>query len=166
MPLVDQPFDETFTFVRRTEAPYVDADGEEQSAPRHTPRFDHDPDGAPRGLLIEGYPMLDRPEICRVRAGDWSDPIHTTVLHEFEDQDGLIHRRAWYALPIDLTVIVNACMNTWAHQRRIAVLPGHLRNRGGFVRWRRTDYDLGALILADDNLGLTTAGDGHFVIEG
>lgn len=152
MPLVDQPFADTFVFSRGDRGSYRDAGGVERLARIDVPRFDHDPDGAPLGLLVEGHPLRWSPDRLSVQDGDWA-VTRGTVLHEFATPAGVIERRAWYA-PLDPVAAVDACLSIAAHHREIAYLPALLRNRGGYVRWGRRDWSLGGLILAEANVAL------------
>lgn len=152
MPLVDQPFADTFVFSRGDRGAYRDADGVDRIARMDVPRFDHDADGAALGLLVEGRPLRWSPDRLSIQDGDWAEP-RGTVLHEFATPDGTVKRRAWYA-PTDPAAAVDACLSIAAHHREIAYLPTLLRNRGGYVRWGRRDWSLGGLILAEANVAL------------
>lgn len=157
MPLVDQPFSDTFTFSRRRAAAYGNWAGIEAIAAKHEPRFDHNSAGIPRGLIIEGRSDQWFPDRLEVRSGDWSSPAGT-VLHTLEDIDGQLRHMAWYA-PVDPISAVNACLNAKGYHHRIAYVPVYLRNRGGFVRWRRTDYVLGGLLKSETGVVLAAAAD-------
>src|SRR5690606_1081013 len=109
------------------------------------------------GLLVEGRPDRWHPDRLRVRPGDWA-VARGTVLHEFRPAGGEVSRRAWYA-PYDPKAAVDACLSIAAHHRRIAYVPGYLRNRGGFVRWGRLDWSLGGLLLSEAGVALATAPD-------
>ncbi len=156
MPLVDQPFAETFTFARARAADYVDAAGAGATAAINVPRFDHDEAGAPRGLLVEGRPQFAADQLLVV-AGDWSAP-GGTVLHEFETPAGEIRRRAFYA-GADPRVAVNACLNAKGRHRRLAYVPGHLSNRGGYVRWRNLFWSLAGVMMAEAGVALGARAD-------
>jgi hypothetical protein len=143
---VDQPFADTFDFTRARVAPYRAATGLITDAPADAPRFDHDPTGTPRGLLVEGRPQFDAPDVLTARAGGW-EVEGGTVLHEYETSDGEIRRRAWYARVAPRSV-VNACLAAKGRQRVIAYVPGHLPNRAGQVRWRDRFWSLGAGLAA------------------
>lgn len=163
MPLVDQPFADTFTFSRARAADYLDPDGETATAAVDVPRFDHDDAGAPRGLLIEGRPQYDAADRLSVADGDWVT-ARGTVLHEIETPAGVVERRAWYSAA-DPVSLVAGCLNAKGRHRRIAFVPGHLRNRGGFVRWRNQHWNLGAVLLAEAGV-LLAAEAGVALLEG
>lgn len=165
MPLIDQPFAQTFAFSRGKTAAHRGPDGVEKTARRHVPRFDHDEDGAPLGLLIEGRPGTFFPDRIHVAEGDWMQP-RGTVLHEWTDPTGVLRRDAWYA-PFDPRSAVDAALNVKGHARRIAYVAGYLRNRGGFVRWKRLDWQLGGLVASESAVMIAadTAGD-EPILEG
>ena len=106
MPLVDQPFADTFAFSRGDTGAYRAAGGVEQAAGVNVPRFDHDADGAPLGLLVEGRPLRWSPDRLSVQDGDWA-VLRGTVLHEFVPPGGTVERRAWYA-PLEPVAAVDA----------------------------------------------------------
>lgn len=163
MPLVDQPFADTFAFSRARAAEYLDAAGLPAEAAVDAPRFDHTAEAVPRGLLIEGRPEFAAADRLSVQAGDWAVK-GGTVLHEYETPAGTIERRAWYALN-DPGSVVDSCLNIKGRHRRIAYLTQALPNRGGMVRWRDLLWSLGGFISAggDDVLG---AADDIPIIEG
>ena len=163
MPLVDQPFEDTFDFNRDRTAPYVDADGVAQVAAIDVPRFDHDEGGSPRGIFVEGRPQFSAADKLQVVAGDWATP-GGTILHEIETPAGVIERRAWYA-PSDPRGTANACLNTKGRHRRIAYVPGYLPNRGGFVRWRNLFWSLGSIVLSEPGVAIAVD-DNKLLLEG
>lgn len=155
MPLVDQPFYDTFIFSRGCAARYRDADGVWQLAAKNIPRFDHDATGAPLGLLVEGRPDEWRPDRLRVLDGDWALDAGT-VLHIFETPQGDMRRNAWYT-PFDPKAAIDACLGAKGWHRLIAYVPGYLRNRGGYVRWARQDYALGGVLLSEPGIAIGAA---------
>lgn len=157
MPLVDQPFGETFVFSRARAASYLNAQGQRAAAAVDQPRFDHSPAGAPRGLLIEGRPEVTQADRITVVDGDWA-VRQGTVLHEIETPAGVIERRAWYseASPAE---VVDGCLNAKGWHRRIAFVPTQLPNRGGFVRWGNHFWNLGGVMLVEPAVALGVAGD-------
>lgn len=157
MPLVDLSFAATFVFTRAREAAYVDSAGAVATAAVDTPRFDHTGEAEPRGLLIEGRPQTGAPDRLTVIDGDWAEP-GGTVLHEYETLAGETRRRAIYA-PDDPRSAVDGCLNAKGRHRRIAYVPGYLRNRGGFVRWRDLFWTLGGVVLADAGVALAPITD-------
>lgn len=157
MPLVDQPFADTFAFSRARASAYVDAAGDPAEAAVDVPRFDHALDGTPRGLLIEGRPQFGAADRLTVVDGDWAQP-GGTVLHEYETPAGEVRRRAIYA-PDDPSSAVDGCLNAKGRHRRIAYVPGFLKNRGGRVRWRDLLWDLPGLVFAEAGVALTPITD-------
>lgn len=151
MPLVDQPFADTFTFSRSRTADYIDATGAPAVALINAARFDHDVSGQPRGLVVEGRPQFSAADRLQVIDGDWAVP-GGTVLHEIETAAG-IERRAWYA-PADPEGTVNACLNAKGRHRRLAYVATYLPNRGGFVRWRDRFWTLGGVVLAGPGVAI------------
>lgn len=166
MPLVGQPFANTFTFTRPIAAPVRNDAGDVVTAAIDAPRFDHDVDGNPKGLLVEMGEGLGQADRCRVVAGDWEFVGPGTVLHEYE-VDGTIVRSAAYSASVRATV--NAVLATAAHHRIIAAVPGHLRNRGGYVRYREFDWALpgaiGTGVAANQVVGDGSTAD-RALIEG
>lgn len=147
MPLVDQPFADTFAFTRARAAAYVDAAGDPAEAAINVPRLDHDDAGTPRGLLVEGRPQFGDADKITVETGDWIS-AQGTVLHEIETPAGVVERRAWYS-ESDPAGLINGCLNAKGWHRRIAFVPRHLSNRGGFVRWRNQHWTLGGVLLVE-----------------
>lgn len=163
MPLVDQPFADTFSFVRGWTASYLDQAGEAAVAAANVPRFDHDASGAPRGLLLEGSPERWHPDRLQVEDGDWA-VAGGTVLHIFETPAGETRQNAWYA-KADPKSAVDACLSAKGRHQLIAYVPGYLRNRGGYVRWRRRDYALGGILLSEPGIAIGAA-DNIPLLEG
>ena len=157
MNLVDLPFAQTFDFTRRRPAACLGPDGQEVTLGRDLPRFDHDAAGVPRGLRVDGRPSTWWPDLLKVKAGDWAQP-RGTVLHAYETFAGERVNSAWYA-PTDPKAAVDACLKRAGRHRRIAYVPTFLRNRGGFVRWRQTDWRLGGLVSPDDGAVLAVDDD-------
>ncbi|HRD46824.1 MAG TPA: hypothetical protein PLF78_10115, partial [Caulobacter sp.] len=62
---------------------------------------------------------------------------------------GEIRLRAWYAGRSGPREVVEGCLNTKGWHRRIAVVPGHLANRGGEVRWRDKFWRLGGVLTVE-----------------
>lgn len=140
--LVGYPFNDTFDFTRPVTAPVRGADGELAIAAIDAPRFDHDEDGVRTGLLVGFLDTLGQSDRCAVVAGDWEIEGAGTVLHEYADAADTIVRRAFYTDSV--RAMVNAVLRVDGHHRIIGAVPGHLRNRGGFVRYRERDWDLAA----------------------
>jgi hypothetical protein len=122
-------------------------DGVVTEAAIDTPRFDHAEDGTPRGLLVEGRPETGQADVVMPLDGAWA-VAPGTVLHEYETPAGEIRRRAWYARR-DPRSVIASCLAAKGRHRLIVHVPGHLKNRGGVVRWRDRFWTLGAAIAAD-----------------
>lgn len=163
MPLVDQPFADTFTFSRGCRARYRDATGQSLVASLDQPRLDHNGSGEPLGLLVEGFGMTVAADRLEAIAGDWTAQ-HGTVLHELLDETGQLQRRALYA-PRHPRAALNACLNMVGWHRRIAYVPIYLKNRGGFVRWRNAHWTLGGALAAEEGV-LLAATDSVPILEG
>lgn len=164
---VDLSFGETFAFTRGRAASYRNAAGERVAAAMDTPRFDHHRDGTPRGLLVEGRPATRHADRCVALDGEWSTAnVRTTVLHEYETPTGGLRRRAWYADAAGPLAVIEACLNIKGWHRSLAVVPGHLVNRDGEVRWRDRFYQLGGLINAAPGVLLAADSENHLLIEG
>jgi hypothetical protein len=161
MSFVDQPFADTFDFARARVAALRGPDGLPATAAIDAPRFDHDAEGSPRGLLVEGRPEFGAADRLTVKAGAW-ETARGTVLHEYEAPDGEVRRRAWYART-DPRAIVDACLGVKGRHRLVAYVPGHLKNRGGEVRWRDRLWALGAMILVDAGELLAPVDDTPFI---
>lgn len=155
MPLVDQPFADTFGFSRGDRGSYRDADGVVRRAATDVPRFDHDEAGVAKGLLVEGSPLRWHADRVSVRSGDWAT-VPGTVLHIFETPEGEVRQNAWYAMT-DPKGAVDACLGAKGRHRLIAFVPGYLRNRGGYVRWGRRDYALGGILLSEPGVAIGAA---------
>lgn len=165
--LVDLPFEDTFMFSRGREADYTDAAGAPATAAIDAPRLDHSGPGVPRGLLVEGRPQTGFADRCIAQDGDWYAGLdRSTVLHEYETAAGQVRLRAWYADRAGPRQIVEACLNTKGWHRLIAVVPGHLPNRGGEVRWRDKFWSLGGLVVAEAATVLAVDIAGKILIEG
>lgn len=136
-------FDAWFDFARPNAAPVRDGAGAVVIAPPGTPRFDHDPDGAPIGLLVEPGEQLGQADRARLQTGAIGT-TEATVLHEWRGPDGAIERRAWYTR--DPQATIDACLVQAAHHLRIGAVPGYRPNLGGFVRFRGLDWRLTELL--------------------
>ncbi len=153
-----------FDFTRPTAAPYFDAAGAIVVAPVNTPRFDHDAEGAPIGLLVEPGEDLGQADRARLQLDAIGATI-ATVLHAFLDEDGNICRRAWYSR--DPQATIDACLGQAAHHLSIAAIPGYRPRLGaagvGFVRYRGLDWQLTEL-LGDGEGAAIGDGDGRAMI--
>jgi hypothetical protein len=156
MPLVGLHFDETFAFARPIAAEHRDAAGDLVEAAAGDPRFDYDEAGMALGLLIEGGPYFGAADRASVLAGDWEILGPATVFHDFAAAGGQPERRAYYSRSARATI--DALLGEAGHHRRIGAIPGHLRNLGGFVRYRNETWHLPAAI-GDSDGALVSDGD-------
>lgn len=140
------PFADSFALTRDRFAAYRDAAGVLQLADPDAPRFDHSVAGEPLGLLVEGRPQTRLADRLTVQAGPWATG-KITVLHAYTTPAGELRRRAAYVTE-DHVAAVDGFLMVKGWHREVAVVAGFLANRGGFVRWRRIDWALGALVSA------------------
>lgn len=163
--LVERPFDETFVFTRPEPAVARDASGAPVAFDIDVPRFDHDADGNRKGLIVDRGSRFGRGDRLQVNVlDDWYevDDGRMTVIHAYEDEAGLIVRRAWYSR--DAVSTVNACLAHAVTHRLIAAYPGWLRNRDGFVLVANQRWQLATLI--GDAGGVLTDTDGRPLLGG
>ncbi len=142
--LVDLPFVVTFSFARPIPADCRDKSGAVVTRAVNVPRFDHSAGGARKGLIVAAGPAFGRHDAISVRSGDWEMIDRATVLHEYEDADGVVQRRAHYSTRPRATV--NACLKIAGRHRLIGAVADFLPNLGGFVRYRAAGYELGRAI--------------------
>lgn len=156
MTLVKRPFAETFTFARPNAAAHRNAAGVVVSAAVNVARFDHEPDGTAKGLLIEGGADMGQQDVLVTAAG-WEVGVEKAmVLHEYE-ADGEIKRAAFYTN--QAKALADNCLASVAHHREIIVLDGWKRNRGGYVRFDGRNWSLGdALAINPGPLPSTVLG--------
>lgn len=136
-------FDAWFDFARPNAAPYRNGTGAAVVAPPGTPRFDHDANGTPIGLLVEPGEQFGQADRARLQP-DAIGATEATVLHEWRGTDGSIERRAWYTR--DPQATIDACLVQAVHHLRIGAVPGYRPNLGGFVRFRGDDWQLTELL--------------------
>lgn len=153
-PLGAADFALAFTFSRSEPVSLRGPDGALTTAAPDVPAFDHLPDGTPLGLLTGGGEDLggaDRVELdplmlpADMIGGDAPGAREVTVLHWFDDGTGEA-RRAWYSR--DALATVAALLGQEGHHRALGVVPGHLRNDNGVVRYRGESWTLPELIAA------------------
>jgi hypothetical protein len=153
-----------FDFTRPTAAPYLDAAGIVVTAPVNGPRFDHDAEGAPIGLLVEPGAELGQADRARLQV-DAIGATVATVLHAFLGDEGEVCRRAWYSR--DPQATIDACLGQAAHHLSIAAVPGYRPRLGasgvGFVRYRGLDWQLTELLGTGEGEALGD-GDGRAMI--
>ncbi|VWX62572.1 hypothetical protein [Sphingorhabdus sp. 109] len=161
---IDQSdFAVAFTFARPLAAAYRDANGDSQSAAIDTPRFDHDSDGNPLGLLVEGGPYLgqaDRTLIDPLMLPENIVGEEVTILHSMTDIDGTIIRRAWYSR--DAIAMINGLLAIAGRHAEIGLIAGFRENKGepdetGYVRYRGQSWHLVPLISATGGVFLADA---------
>ena len=136
-------FDAWFDFTRPNVALYRDATGVAVAAAVDQPRFDHDSQGVPAGLLVEPGDQLGQADRARLQPGAIG-ATKATVLHERRLADGTVERRAWYT--VDPQATMDACLSQAANHLRIGVVPGYRPNLGGHVRFRGRDWKLTDLV--------------------
>lgn len=152
--LTQADFDIAFAFARSEASAYVDAAGGDQVAPIDVPRFDHDPAGASRGLLLT--PGTDLGTADRIAIdplmlpaplvdGAASGEREATVFHAFVPLGAdpwIIDRRAWYTR--QATAMIDGLLAQSGHHVEIGVVTGFRPNLGGFVRLRGEVWTLPA----------------------
>lgn len=134
-----QHFAAWFDFVRPAAAPARNAAGALVTIAAGQPRFDHDAEGRPLGLLIEPGAALGQADRARLQDAAIG-AVRATVLHAIAPLGGGLHRRAYYTS--DPQAMVDACLGLAGRHRSIAVIPGFRTNLGGFVRYRGLDWHL------------------------
>lgn len=150
MPDSTHDFAAAFVFRRDGEGPCRDDAGVERTAVWNEPRFDHDAAGSPFGLLVEGWPQVDAADRIDLAPDLFVVPAKSTVLHALQAAgDDEPEYRAYYAMGSAVLGLVRSRLRARGHHLCISVIPSHLDNRGGFVRWARHDWRLGALISVD-----------------
>lgn len=144
-------FTDAFTFVRPNSASYTDAAGRVHVAAPNEPRFDYGAGGVAAGLLVDDGGELGQADQVRAIGGAWAALNAATVLHEWSDVHGT-HATAHYSTtPL---AMVNGCLAAMGHHRRIAVIPGYLRNYGGWVWALGRRWNLPTLISAGNGAAI------------
>lgn len=144
-------FLDVFTFGRPISATYTDAAGRVLIAAPNEPRFDHIIGGLAAGLLIESGAAMGQGDRVRAIGGSWAALSTATVVHDWSDTRG-VHADAHYAT--DALAMVNGCLTSEGHHRRIAVFPGYLRNYGGWVWAVGRRWTLPTLISAGNGAAI------------
>lgn len=155
-------FADVFSFGRPTSAPYTDATGRVLTAAPDQPRFDHVAGGLSAGLLVETGAALGQGDRVRAIGGSWAALPTATILHDWTDPQGA-RTEAHYAT--DPLAMVNGCLAAVGHHRRIAVIPGYLRNYGGWVWALGQRWTLPPLIAAGNGAAIA-AGTRRALIGG
>jgi hypothetical protein len=161
-------FDLAFAFARSEAAAYRAADGSLAQAAIDAPRFDHDADGNPRGLLVSTGSDIgrqDRPTIdplilpADIVEGEDAGDRDVTIFHVFRSpiangqDDGAaafeagIRRRAYYAR--DVAARIDALMRQPGHHLSIGVVRGFRPNQGGFTWYRGQRWELPGLVASN-----------------
>lgn len=163
-------FDIAFAFTRPGAAAYRNAAGALVQAGINVPRFDHLPDGTPRGFLVQPGEQMGQADRALL------DPLmlpaellsdRVTVLHALDTGTGLV-RRAWYSQ--DAKATIDACLSIAGHHLSIGVIAGFRARQGsrfepGFVRYRRQSWSL-TRALAASSLAALSDEDGRPLIGG
>lgn len=147
-------FEDLFTFTRPNSAPYLDADGIVRTAAPNAPRFDHSSPGQGAGLLVQLGGALGQADHVRSIAGTWSAIATATVLHEWHDGAAIRNEAHYSTKPKPM---VDGCLAATGHHRSIAVVPGYLRNYGGWVWAFGKKWALPQLVSAGGAAALATA---------
>ena len=156
-------FDIAFAFTRPTAAAYRNPGGALVEAAIDAPRFDHLPDGTPRGLLVETGDQLGQADDVRLDALMLPEDLlsaRVTVLHALDMGAGLV-RRAWYSE--DAKATIDACLSIAGHHVSIGVIAGYRARQGsrfepGFVRYRRQSWALTRVLAASSIAALGDEG--------
>lgn len=146
-------FASAFDFARSEAASCRDATGTEQLLAADLPRFDHDDNGTPLGLLIGSGEDLgggDRTAIDPLMLPEelltGSDRA-ATVFHLFDPGTGPV-RRAWYSR--NALATVNALLDQVGHHIAIGVVAGFRPREddggAGLVRYRGQAWTLPGLL--------------------
>lgn len=143
-----------------------DAAGAAIVAPADTPRFDHDEEGTPLGLLLAsgvelggGDRMTIDPLILPADILTSIEPFgrNVTVFHHFDGGAGA-ERRAWYSRDPETTI--NRLLQMSGHHLQIGLARGFRPNEGGYARYRGFRWRLPNLIRAPHASGLGVLGNG------
>jgi hypothetical protein len=161
-------FATAFLFSRSEAAAYTDAAGAAQSAAIDTPRFDHDEDGTPRGLLVTAGTDIGRQDRVAIDAAALPEGMldatllsdrDATVFHTFVPlgADAWVpERRAWYTRNAKATI--DGLLAQAGHHLEIGVIPGLRANLGGYCRLRGQVWLLPPGLAADSS-GAALAAD-------
>jgi hypothetical protein len=149
-------FDVAFSFSRPIAADFVSAAGTIQNAAVDAPRFDHDTNGDPLGLLIEGGPVLGQADRVKIDPLMLAEDIvgqEVTVFHARTMPDGTVERRAWYSR--DAIATINGLLAGVGRHHSIGLIAGFRENKGGpeetgYVRYRGQSWQLAELLAVGD----------------
>lgn len=179
-----------FDFARSEAAAVRGEDGVVTTLAADQPRFDHDPAGKPRGLLVtpgsdiggqdrSAFDPLMLP--AALTEGDDQSAREATVYHAFvpltaSQTDGgvsaapqdvfeaAIIRRAFYTR--EAARLIDALIRSAGHHLIIGAHAGFAENRDGFARYRGKLWQLPQGIRGDDSGALTSSADKPLITSG
>ena len=126
-------FASAFDFARAGTASYRNSAGDVVTVAVNAPRFDHDGDGNPLGLLVEGRPDTTAPDHLAVKTSAIEPGQAGTVLHEFVNHMG-VHK--FIAIHTDDGhATINARLACRGHHRRLVFFKASSPDAGGGVQW-------------------------------
>lgn len=163
MALVNRPFELSFAFSRSVAGAYRTDAGLAAIAPPGAPRFDHDMNGEPLGLLVEAGARLGEGDRLQVVTAGWAFLGEATVLHAFTPIGGGLTHRAFYTL--DPRATVDALLGAAGYHRSIGAVPGFLRNKGGLVRYRSIDWRLPGAMVTPSGEAVHDGPEARLVLE-
>lgn len=151
-----------------------DASGTLVAGVVNQPRWDHDADGNPRGLLIAPGFELGGGDRVTIKAGalpaevfDLLTPYaaDVTILHRFapavtDNGQWQDVRRAWYSR--NAKAAIDALLAASGHHLEIGLVRGFRRNIDGVVRYRDQAWQLAGMLLVGS--AALTDGDGRPLI--
>lgn len=155
-------FAELFLFSRPIARPARGMDGVAAMLDPGEPRFDHDINGRPLGLLVEGGARLgegDRVELDRSRPW-WESADRWTILHAHRPAGNptSIVRKAHFCEAVHAADLVDACLGLAGHHVTIGAVPAILgTDRRGEVRYAGHGWQLDQL-LGDTQSGVLSVG--------
>lgn len=163
-------FAANFTFARSEASAWRDAGGVIRTAAVNTPCFDHDEDGQPLGLLVEGgtdYGGDDRAAIrtTALPAGVFDAETYgasiVTIFHRFRPEGAAEHvRTAWYSRNAKKTI--DALLAQAGHHAELGVVRAFIPARAGAVHYRDQAWSPAGLLMVGKRA--LTDGAGHPLI--
>ncbi len=157
--LTQAQFAIAFDFARSEAGTYRDASGVAVNGTVNVPRFDHDIEGMPRGLLVmAGYELGGGDRVTIKTAALPEDVFDlltpqaadVTILHRFapavaDDGQWREIRRAWYSR--NAKAAIDALLASSGHHLEIGLVRGFRRNINGEVRYRDQVWQLAGVLL-------------------